>query len=59
MARKYEKPLHLDMPFDEALRRFGKTDPKEIPENKKLRPKKAGGKKPPARKSTGVRRGSG
>jgi hypothetical protein len=52
--RKYEKPLHLDMPFDEALRRFAQTDPREIPENKKLR--KAGRKKRPARKFTAADR---
>jgi len=29
-GRKYEKKLHIDMPFDEALERFAKTDPKEV-----------------------------
>jgi hypothetical protein len=28
-----EKPLGLDMGFDEALRRFIQTDPKELAEN--------------------------
>ena len=29
-----EKPFKLDMPFEEALRRFVQTDEKEIPERK-------------------------
>lgn len=37
-----EKPFKLDIPFDEALKRFTHTDEKEIPENKKLRKKRAG-----------------
>jgi len=28
-GRKVEPPLKLNMPFDEALRRFAQTDPKE------------------------------
>jgi hypothetical protein len=28
---KHEKPLHLDMSFDEALRRYAQTDPRELP----------------------------
>jgi hypothetical protein len=28
--RKTELPLHLDMPFDEALRRYVQTDPSEV-----------------------------
>jgi hypothetical protein len=28
--RTYEKPLHLDMDFGEALERFAQTDPKEV-----------------------------
>lgn len=28
--RKLEPPLHLDMGFDEALRRFVQTDPAEV-----------------------------
>jgi hypothetical protein len=32
-----EKPLKLDMPFEEALRRLAQTDPKELPENVRLR----------------------
>ena len=32
MTRKnrYEKPLHVEMPFDEALERFASADPKEL-----------------------------
>jgi hypothetical protein len=29
MTRKNEPPLYLDMPFAEALARFGQTDPDE------------------------------
>ncbi len=28
--RKTEPPLHLDMPFDEALRRYAQTKPEEV-----------------------------
>jgi hypothetical protein len=47
--RTYEKPLYIDMDFEEALKRFGTTDAKELPDNIKLsrkrrRPKSA--KKP-------------
>jgi hypothetical protein len=38
MTKKRQKPPHLDMSFDEALKRFAKTDPREIPAPK---PKKA------------------
>jgi hypothetical protein len=31
-GRKYEPPLYLDMDFEEALERFGTTDPKEVRE---------------------------
>lgn len=34
-----EPPLHIDMPFDEALKRFILTDPEEL-EEKMKRPKK-------------------
>jgi hypothetical protein len=27
---KYEKPLHVSMPFGEAVKRFARTDPKEL-----------------------------
>lgn len=29
-GKKTEPPLHLDMPFDEALRRFVQTKPEEV-----------------------------
>jgi hypothetical protein len=32
---KHEKPLHLDMSFDEALRRVAQTDPRELTAEKK------------------------
>lgn len=32
-----EKPFKLDMPFAEALRRLVQTDPRELPENVRLR----------------------
>lgn len=46
----YEKPLHIDLPFGEALERFAQTDLGELPDNVKLKRKrkKAGGAKPPA-----------
>lgn len=47
-----EKPLGLDMPFGEALERFLGTDPKELPDNVKLRQ----GKGPPKRPPQGVDR---
>ena len=28
--RKLEPPLHLDMPFEEALQRFAQTKPEEV-----------------------------
>jgi len=30
--QKYQKPLHVDVPFEEALQRFTQTDPKEVAE---------------------------
>lgn len=47
MTEKREKPLGLDMPFDEALERLIGTDPDELPENVKLRQKKGPPKRPP------------
>ena len=44
-----EKPLGLDMSFEEVLARFGQADPAELPESIKLG-KKAGGRGPPAAK---------
>lgn len=32
-----EKPFKLDMSFEEALKRLGRADPRELPENVKLR----------------------
>jgi hypothetical protein len=39
---KHEKPFHLDMPFDEALRRYAQTDPRELapPQEKAKKQKK-------------------
>ncbi len=52
--QKRNKPLHLDMDWAEALQRFVQTDPGDLPDNKKLRPRrkteKAGSRKPPAGK---------
>jgi hypothetical protein len=31
MTKKHDKPLHLDMSFDEALKRAVQTDPRELP----------------------------
>ena len=40
-SKKTEPPLALDMPFDEALRRFIQTDPKEVAPPQSRRPKGA------------------
>jgi hypothetical protein len=32
---KREKPFHLDMPFDEALKRYAQADPREAEEQEK------------------------
>jgi hypothetical protein len=32
---KREKPFHLDLPFDEALRRYAQADPSEVAEQEK------------------------
>ncbi len=48
-----EKPFKLDMPFEEALRRFVRTDAKDLPEGARLRGKQEGrdkkkaGREPP------------
>ncbi|HEY1796661.1 MAG TPA: hypothetical protein VGG57_11135 [Stellaceae bacterium] len=34
---KHEKPFHLDLSFDEALRRFAQTDPQELDEPGKIK----------------------
>jgi hypothetical protein len=31
---KHEKPFHLDIPFDEALRRYAQSDPNELRDQK-------------------------
>jgi hypothetical protein len=31
---KRERPLHLDMGFDEALKRVAQTDPRDLPSQK-------------------------
>jgi hypothetical protein len=35
MKKKREKPFHLDMPFDEALRHYAQVDPREVAERGK------------------------
>jgi hypothetical protein len=50
-GRKYEPPLYLDMDFEEALERFGTTDPKEVKELME----RAKEKKPPGRKAPTAR----
>jgi hypothetical protein len=55
-----EKPFKLDMPFEEALRRFAQTEEKELPERGKLKRKRVGGEAPPTeRKRKEKRRQSG
>jgi len=40
-TKKNKPPLALDMDFNEALKRFAKVDPKELPKkNNKKQPKK-------------------
>jgi hypothetical protein len=39
MTKKREKPLHLDLSFDEALRRYVRTDPPEIAKRPKQKTK--------------------
>lgn len=34
--RTYQKPLKIEMDFEEALERFGTTDPSELPDDKRL-----------------------
>lgn len=50
MTAKRERPLGLDMPFAEALERFIGTDPKELPEGVKLKPKRPPPKREPGAK---------
>lgn len=46
MTKPEDRP-ELDMPFDEALRRFIQADPKELPEEKQGEKRKA--RKAPAK----------
>ncbi len=48
----YEEPLHLDMDFGEAMRKFGQTDSKELPDKFKLSQKKKDKEKEPPDKSS-------
>jgi hypothetical protein len=34
---KREKPFHLDMPFDEALRRYVQADPEQLNKKQTIR----------------------
>ena len=54
MKGEREKPLGLDMGFDEALRRFIGTDPAELPDSIKLAGK-AQKKGPPKRPPKGAK----
>jgi hypothetical protein len=47
MKGEREKPLGLDMPFGEALRRFVGTDPKEVAESQKRSKQRGPPKQPP------------
>jgi len=47
-AAENEPPLGLDMDFDEALRRFANTDPKEIRSDSRLKRKRKSA--PPVKK---------
>jgi len=51
-GKKLEPPLKLDMDFSEALRRFVKTDPKEVEESIE----RAKQKKPPDVSAGGLER---
>lgn len=48
-TKKNKPPLVLDMDFGEALQRFAKTNPDELPDNVRL---KKGGRKPPSKSKT-------
>jgi hypothetical protein len=41
MTKKREKPLHIDMSFDEALKRSAQTDPRELKKSKKTTKKRS------------------
>jgi hypothetical protein len=47
---KHEKPFHLDMPFDEALRRYAQADPREVAE-RETKAKKKRSKQPRSARS--------
>ena len=47
MTEKREKPLRLDMPLGEALERFIRVDPDQLPPSIKLRQKEGPPKRPP------------
>jgi hypothetical protein len=55
MTKKRDKPLHIDMSFDEALKRFAQTDPREIAAKRKKpkTPRKASSPKAAPRQSNG------
>lgn len=59
--KSYEPPLHLDMDFEEAIKRFVKTDKKEADElGKRSKSKKKAGKaKDPPGKSVDRKSDSG
>jgi hypothetical protein len=55
MTKKRDKPLHLDMSFDEALKRFAQTNSKELRQKKRAKKKRAAmagnrGDQPPSTK---------
>jgi hypothetical protein len=52
MTKKHDKPLHLDMSFDEALRRVAQTDPREL---EKPKAKTAAKRKKVTKKRAAVR----
>lgn len=47
MKGQREKPLGLDMPFDEALERFIGTDPREVAESQARAKERGPPKRPP------------
>jgi hypothetical protein len=59
MTKKREKQFHLDMSFDEALKRFAQTNPPEVPapkpkkgKNKESRRRPLARRKSPAQPTT-------
>ena len=59
MTEKREKPLKLDMSFEEALGRFAATKLDELPDNVKLRKKKGSPKRPQVVEGTEPGSGTG